>query len=174
MNRKRLMSIVLAFAVVGAIAGTAAGSGGTKRGPAVAAASSLGVKRTAVGNTLVDARGRTLYLFQADKPNVSRLSSAGFRVWPAFSATRAPRAAHGVSASKIGLIAGHNGTKQVTYNHHPLYYYVGDQKPGDTHGQGLNQFGALWYVLSPSGNATTKTASSQAPAAPAPSGGYGY
>lgn len=172
MNRNRLVSIVLAFAVIGAIVGTAAGSSGKKS--AVAAASSLGVKRTGVGNTLVDARGRTLYLFEADTPNVSKLSRAGFRVWPAFSATRAPRAGHGVSASKIGLIRGPNGSKQVTYNRHPLYYYVGDQKPGDTHGQGLNQFGALWYVLSPSGNATTKKASSQAPAAPAPSSGYGY
>jgi predicted lipoprotein with Yx(FWY)xxD motif len=174
MKRNRLLSTLVAVAIVGAIVGTAAGSSKTKSGRAVAAASSLAVKRTAEGSTLVDAHGRTVYLFAADKPNVSKLSRAGFGVWPAFTATRVPRAAHGVSAANIGLIAGPNGTRQVTYNRHPLYYYVGDQKPGDTRGQGLNQFGALWYVLSPSGNATTKTASSQAPAAPAPSGGYGY
>ena len=47
---------------------------------------------------------------------------------------------------------GRGGTRQVTYGHHPLYYYVGDRKAGDTHGQGLNQFGAKWYVLSPTGS----------------------
>jgi predicted lipoprotein with Yx(FWY)xxD motif len=40
----------------------------------------------------------------------------------------------------------------VTYNGHPLYYYAGDQKPGDIKGQGLNQFGAAWYVLGANGN----------------------
>lgn len=42
-------------------------------------------------------------------------------------------------------------TSASTYHGHPLYYYVGDAKPGDLVGQGLNQFGAAWYVLAPDG-----------------------
>jgi hypothetical protein len=61
----------------------------------------------------------------------------------------------------------------VTYNGHPLYYYVGDRQAGSTAGQGLNQFGALWYVLSPSGNAVTSAPVTPAPAAEAAEGG-GY
>jgi predicted lipoprotein with Yx(FWY)xxD motif len=30
---------------------------------------------------------------------------------------------------------------QVKYAGHPLYYFTGDQKPGDTTGQGLQNFG---------------------------------
>jgi secreted repeat protein with Y-X4-D motif len=71
------------------------------------------------------------------------------------SSTTTPRATRGARAASVGTIVGRGGRRQVTYNHHPLYYYIGDQGPGDTQGQGVNQFGALWYVLSPSGNAIT-------------------
>ena len=47
--------------------------------------------------------------------------------------------------------AGDGGT-QVTYHGHPLYYYVGDSEPGDTNGQGLDQFGAKWYVVGAGGD----------------------
>ena len=65
--------------------------------------------------------------------------------------------------------------KQVTYNGHPLYYYVGDHAPGSTNAQQLKEFGALWYVLAPSGSAITSTVPSNptpAPAAPTSSCGY--
>jgi predicted lipoprotein with Yx(FWY)xxD motif len=44
-----------------------------------------------------------------------------------------------------------SGKLEVTYNRHPLYYYVADSKPGQTTGQGLNQFGAPWWALSSAG-----------------------
>jgi predicted lipoprotein with Yx(FWY)xxD motif len=46
-----------------------------------------------------------------------------------------------------------DGKTEVTYNGHPLYYFVTDKKPGDTTGQGVSSFGELWYVLSPGGAA---------------------
>ena len=81
---------------------------------------------------------------------MSTLSAAGRAVWPPFTSATKPQASGGAAGAQIGTIAG---TGQVTYNGHPLYYFVGDQKPGQTAGQGLNEFGALWYVLSPRGNA---------------------
>jgi hypothetical protein len=87
---------------------------------------------------------------------------------PAFAATGRPRAEGGAKAASIGTIIGRSGRRQVTYNRHPLYYYVGDQRPGETNGQGLNQFGALWYVLAPNGNAITRAT----PGAQTPSVGY--
>jgi predicted lipoprotein with Yx(FWY)xxD motif len=101
---------------------------------------------------LVDAHGRTLYLFEADKPNMSNCSSACLSIWPPLDASAKPQAKDGAVASKIGLIPGAGGKSQVTYAGHPLYYYAPDQKPGDTQGQGLNQFGAKWYVLATTGN----------------------
>jgi predicted lipoprotein with Yx(FWY)xxD motif len=107
---------------------------------------------SSLGRLLTDGNGRTLYLFEADKPNVSKLSGAGLSIWPPFAATGKPQAKSGALAAKIATITGVDGKPQVTYDRHPLYYYVGDTKPGQTSGQALNQFGAEWYVLAPSGN----------------------
>jgi predicted lipoprotein with Yx(FWY)xxD motif len=50
------------------------------------------------------------------------------------------------------MTARANGKSIVTYNGHPLYYYAGDSKPGATSGQGLDQFGGGWYVVTPAGD----------------------
>ena len=174
MKRTRPLSAGLAVVLAAVIVLVVVVSGGSaKRAqPPVAAGSAVSVTQTPLGKTLVDANGRTLYLFQADKPGVSTLSQAGLAVWPAFTSTGTPQAKGGASANQISTTAGPGGNRQVTYNGHPLYYYVGDQKPGDTRGQGLNQFGALWYVLSPSGNAVTSAPSAPASQSTQPSGGY--
>jgi predicted lipoprotein with Yx(FWY)xxD motif len=180
MQRKPIITGGLGLVVVVLVAVVLAVSGGStsKAQSSVAAGTSVGVKQTALGKTLVDARGRTLYLFQADKPNRSTLSPAGFSVWPAFTSNVRPQATGGADATRVGTIAGPGGSRQVTYNGRPLYYYVGDRNPGSVSGQRLNQFGAPWYVVSPSGNAVTRAASGPAAAtvpAAAPAGsGYGY
>jgi hypothetical protein len=73
----------------------------------------------------------------------------------------------------VGTAKRPDGTEQVTYNGHPLYLFVRDQKPGDISGQGVSAFGALWYVLSSSGNQITSTpAGSGANVSSGGSGGY--
>ena len=174
MKRNRLI-ITLAVLVAGVVALTIAVSGGSASKPKptpLNAGSAVGVKHTSLGSTLVDANGRALYLFRADKPNRSTLSRAGFAVWPTFGSSATPRATAGVSAAHIATIRS-DGRRQVTYYGHPLYYYVGDKSSGETNGQGLKEFGALWYVLSPKGTAVTSMPSAPAPAA-TESSGYGY
>jgi len=127
-------------------------SSSSAKARSAAATAVVTIRHTSLGPTLVDGQGHTLYLFEGDRPNASTLSQAGLAVWPAFDASRAPVAKGGAIASKIATIVMH-GQRQVTYDHHPLYHYVGDQMPGDTKGQGLSEFGALWYVLSPAGAA---------------------
>jgi predicted lipoprotein with Yx(FWY)xxD motif len=175
MKRNPAISSGIAVLVAGIVVLVLAVSGGSasKSKPLPAGGTALSVERSPLGETLVDANGHTLYLFQADKPNRSTLSRAGFAVWPAFASAGTPRAEGGVSAANIGTIAGPSGTRQVTYYGHPLYYYVGDKKSGQTNGQGLNEFGALWYVLSPSGNTVTSMPST-APPTTTESSGYGY
>jgi predicted lipoprotein with Yx(FWY)xxD motif len=63
----------------------------------------------------------------------------------------APQAGDGVNAALLGTTTRADGMTQVTYAGHPLYRFVSDKKPGDATGQGLNAFGAPWYVVSPSG-----------------------
>ncbi len=60
----------------------------------------------------------------------------------------------------IGTAQQPDGTKQVVYNGHPLYLYAGDQKAGQENGQGVDAYGALWYVVSPAGQAVAGAAPS--------------
>jgi predicted lipoprotein with Yx(FWY)xxD motif len=175
MRRKRPLSAALIAVILGVGVLTLAVSSGSAKKTSNAGTSSVSVKQTPLGGILVGAGGRTLYLFQADKPNHSTLSRAGFVVWPAFTTSGTPRAAGGARAADIGTIGRSGGRHQVTYNGHPLYYFVGDRQAGSTAGQGLFEFGAKWYVLSPSGKAITSAPRAPAPAAAEPSGGgYGY
>ena len=163
----RLSVSLLAFIVAAAIAVVVTATGGsTSKAHATAAASaSISVKQTALGPMLTDGSGRTLYLFAPDTRNMSTLSSAGRAIWPPFTAARRPAAGQGVQAGDIGRVSGATGSAQVTYNGHPLYYFVGDRQPGQSTGQGLNEFGGRWYVLSSAGGAIT--------AATQPAGGGG-
>jgi predicted lipoprotein with Yx(FWY)xxD motif len=176
MNRMRT-TFTAATVVILAIVAVVATSGGAANParPAAPPASAISVKQTSLGQTLVDANGRALYLFLGDTRNVSTLSAAGRAVWPPFTASTKPAALSGAVASQIGTIKGAGGARQITYGGHPLYYYVGDHTPSQTRGQGLNEFGALWYVLAPNGTAVTSAPKSTAPAAPSSSGSsYAY
>jgi kynurenine formamidase len=79
------------------------------------------------------------------------LSSA--RAWPPFLVRGRPRAGRGVRASLIGTVRRRDGTRQVTYRGHPLYYYVGDTRPGEVSCQNVVEFGGTWLVVAPSGRA---------------------
>ena len=81
----------------------------------------------------------------------------------------AATAGSGVTASDIGSITRADGSKQVTYNGHPLYYFSLDKSAGDTKGQGSSNFGAKWWILSPAGDKITASAASSSSG-----GGYGY
>jgi predicted lipoprotein with Yx(FWY)xxD motif len=154
---KRLLipitGVAAVAAVVALIVAIASGSSSHSTGRAAAkpTGSSIKLRSARLGRFLTDAGGRTLYLFEADKPNKSNCTSACLSLWPAYTATTTPTAGPGVTAAKIGTIRAAGGKRQVTYAGHPLYYYAPDRKPGDTTGQGLDQFGAEWYVLSAGG-----------------------
>ena len=113
---------------------------------------SIGVGNTRLGNVLVGPNGRTVYLFLADSGSKSACNSAGcVQAWPPVLTKGAPQAAAGVNASLLGTTKRADGTTEVTYAGHPLYYFISDKKPGDVAGQGIDAFGAPWYVVSPSG-----------------------
>jgi predicted lipoprotein with Yx(FWY)xxD motif len=151
--------LALIAAGCGSAGTTSAGSGQGYGAPTAAATSAAAApargdtvttRRTSLGDVLVDSQGRTLYLFEKDKGMTSDCSGACASIWPPLTATKAVAGA-GLSAVKLSVAKQPGGASDVTYAGHPLYTYVGDTKPGETKGQGLNQFGAGWYVLSPSG-----------------------
>jgi predicted lipoprotein with Yx(FWY)xxD motif len=120
--------------------------------PPAAAGTAIDIGSTRLGQILVDSNGLTVYLFLADKGTTSACNSAScVQYWPPVLTTGAPQAGAGISGSLLGTTARSDGTTQVTYAGHPLYLFASDKKAGDVTGQGLNAFGAPWYVVSPSG-----------------------
>jgi predicted lipoprotein with Yx(FWY)xxD motif len=113
-----------------------------------------------LGTIMVDSQGRTLYLFQKDSATKSACYGACAGIWPPLRDSGKPSVGSGLNAALIGTVSRSDGMPQVTYNAHPLYMFSGDQKPGDTGGQGLTDFGGRWYALSAAGNQTTAQASS--------------
>ncbi|TML95442.1 MAG: hypothetical protein E6G10_28320 [Actinobacteria bacterium] len=111
------------------------------------------VGRSAFGRILFDGRGRALYLFTREKTETSQCYGACAKAWPPFLTRGRPSAARGARSSLLGTARRSDGTTQVTYRGHPLYYYVGDRRPGQVLCQGVVQFGGTWFVVSPSGRA---------------------
>jgi predicted lipoprotein with Yx(FWY)xxD motif len=151
----------LAVAVYGSVsyASTSTTPRATKAKPAT-----VRVAKTNLGKILVNSKGRTLYLFQADSGTTSACADACAAAWPPLTSAT-PKVGKGAKASLAGTATRSDGKSQVVYNGHPLYTFSGDKKAGNTNGQGVNAFGGLWYVLSPTGNEVTST--------PSTSGGSG-
>ncbi len=155
------MRSMLVIAVsAGTLAVFAAGCGGSGGKPAAAGGQStapgspatVAVKKSKLGEMLVDAKGKSVYLFEKDKGTSSTCFDACAGTWPPYLTNGKPKAAGAASAGLIGTTKRKDGGTEVTFHGHPLYYYAGDKSPGDTKGQALKQFGAEWYVLSPKGD----------------------
>ena len=182
MTHNRQITFLATAAVIPLVALTLAACGGgggaaTAATPKTSsgASATVGVSKTSLGSILVNANGRTLYLFKADVGMQSACTGACATAWPPLLATRTPTDGAGLTASKLGTITRSDGTKQVTYNGHPLYLFRKDKKPGDVNGQGVTAFGAAWFVLSSSGNQITATRSNASSGAGSGGGGaYGY
>jgi predicted lipoprotein with Yx(FWY)xxD motif len=106
---------------------------------------------TKAGKVLVGPNGRTLYLFQKDKSTSSTCSGECATDWPPLTTTGKPAAGTGVAAGMLGTTKRSDGTVQVTYNGHPLYYFEGDKSTGSIAGQGADAFGAEWYTVGSNG-----------------------
>jgi predicted lipoprotein with Yx(FWY)xxD motif len=106
----------------------------------------------ALGTFLVDRKGRTLYLFEKDTTSKSRCSGTCATAWPPLILHGKLKAKGHAKRGKLGSSKRGDGTRQVTYNGHPLYRFIQDSKPGQANGQGSQAFGAGWYVVAPSGN----------------------
>ncbi len=129
-------------------------------------ASSASLLSTTVNGTkvLTNAKGFVVYWFAPDTPTSSKCTGSCATYWP--PVTGPVTAGSGVTGT-LGTITRSDGTKQATYDGHPLYTYAGDTSPGQAKGNGLNVSGGLWYEMTVSG--ATPAASPSAK-----SGGGGY
>jgi predicted lipoprotein with Yx(FWY)xxD motif len=107
-----------------------------------------------LGTVLVNSKGLTLYMFVPDKrKKVTCTSQACVIVWPPLKikSGQSPTAGGAARKKLLGTDKSPKGYRVVTYNRWPLYTYYLDKKPGQAKGQGVNNSGGKWYVLSPAG-----------------------
>jgi len=117
-----------------------------------------------LGKILVDEKGMTLYMFTKDTPNMSNCNAACLAKWPPLLTQGSPKAGEGVNAALLGSATLSDGSKIVTYNQMPLYYWVNDKMAGDTTGEGV---GSVWYVVNPDGQKVVGTGAGSPTATPA-------
>lgn len=153
-----------ALVIVGLVV-AGCGSSSSSSSSAAAASSSGPTSSAAVGGVAVSTAkgrgglyltgvgGRALYLWVADHNDSSSCAGACAQAWPPLLTKGAPTASGGAKASDLGTITRSDGSKQVTYMGHPLYYFVGDMGPGTLRGQGSDNFGAKWWLVAPTGSA---------------------
>src|ERR1700760_4977836 len=142
----KLLAALGASALVAAVAAALALAGGTGTTGTL-----VKIANSPLGRILVDSKGITLYDFPPDKGTTSVCYGACAALWPPLVTHGKPIAGPGVRASLLGTTKRNDGKLEVTYGGHPLYYFVSDRKPGQTTGQGVNQFGGPWWVLSAAG-----------------------
>jgi predicted lipoprotein with Yx(FWY)xxD motif len=94
----------------------------------------------------------TVYMFEADKGTTSSCNAACAKVWPPVTTAGKPAASGGAVSADLGTAMRSDGTEQVTYKGHPLYFYDDDKDAGDAYGQASKAFGADWYVLEANGS----------------------
>ena len=156
-----LLGVSLVVAGCGSSSGSspAASTPTTATTPA-AAPNTISTATGTDGTYLVGPSGRALYLFDADGKGVSKCSGACASAWPPLIISGTPAVSGGVKAAELGTTT--NGSHQVTYNGHPLYYFAGDSGPGTTTGQGSDDFGAEWWLVSTAGASVTTGSSAGA------------
>lgn len=105
-----------------------------------------------LGEFIVDGEQMTLYGFSQDREGVSFCYHRCAEDFPPLLTEGEPQAGEGVDASLLGTLERADGSVQVTYNGHPLYYHFEDEVPNDTLGQRQQAYRGEWYVISPEGD----------------------
>jgi predicted lipoprotein with Yx(FWY)xxD motif len=169
------LAAVLATAACSSAATASSPSAPASSAPAAGSSASASTTGTVItthagsaGAFLTTGSGRTVYLWAKDGMNMSACSGACASAWPPVPATGTLTATGGAKASDLGTITRSDGTKQVTYDGHPLYYFVGDSAAGQVNGQGSDNFGAKWWLVGASGAEITASDTATAAAANAP------
>ena len=145
---KRLLAVAIVLVLgAGAFAGVTAIAATAPTKPAT-----VKVRSVSLGKILVNGNSQTLYLFEKDKNGKSACSGACATNWPPLLTKGKPKASGGVKSALLGTTKRADGTTQVTYNKHPLYRFLNDKnKVGATKGEGVDAFGAEWYVVGTNG-----------------------
>ena len=155
------VAATLVIAACGSSSTTPGSSGGS--GNSHASGKALASKKVGSATLLTNSKGFTLYWFALDTSTASKCTGTCAHYWPPV-----PGPVHAMSgvSGTLGTITRSNGTKQATWDGHPLYTYIGDTAPGTAKGNGLNLSGGVWHDIPLSGTTASTSGSGGS--------GYGY
>jgi predicted lipoprotein with Yx(FWY)xxD motif len=158
-------AVAMGAAACSSSSSSTGGGSGTPSSASGAAGSGAALKTATINGVSVvtNAQGLTLYSFAPDTATASKCTGACAQIWPPLIGPAA--AGQGVTGT-LGTITRSDGSKQATYNGHPLYTYAADTGPGQAKGNGLDVDGGVWHEVTASGQS--------APAGGSGGGGYGY
>ena len=157
------IAAALVIAACGSSSTNNGGSGGS--GGSAGSTTALSAKKVGSATLLTNSKGHTLYWFVPDTSTTSKCNGSCAHYWPPL---HGPVTAGSGVKGTLGVITRSDGSKQATWNGHPLYTYVGDTTPGMAKGNGLNLSGGVWHDIVLTGT----SAPAASPCATA--GGYGY
>jgi predicted lipoprotein with Yx(FWY)xxD motif len=174
-----LAAATVALAACGSSAASSpsgSGSGSTAK-PVVASGAGIKTVSTSQGSVLTNAKGLTLYWYAIDTATKSNCNGKCATFWlPVAAGTKV---ASGVTLSgKFGSVTRSDGSKQLTYDNHPLYTFVEDTAPGQIKGNGVTTSGGatadLWWAMTPSGSKLATAPKPKTSSSSGSGGGYGY
>ena len=119
---------------------------------AMAKGAKVRLDKSEYGRVLMNGGGKALYLFTSDTRNQSNCEGDCAQAWPPFLTKGKPQAGNGLKGKLLGTIRRADGSRQVTYRGHPLYFYV-DDRPGLILCQDVVEFGGTWLLVNRKGNA---------------------
>ena len=150
MGRIKVVAIAALFPLVMAGCSDDGTDGEAEPQPDETAEATVAVEDSDLGQIVVDAGGKTLYVFLADEGTESTCYDDCEAAWPPLTVEGDPGAGDGIDAALLGTTERDDGSTQVTLDGHPLYYFASDETADDTNGQGV---GDVWFVVSPDGEA---------------------
>jgi predicted lipoprotein with Yx(FWY)xxD motif len=168
-----LAGLALALSACASSTSSSSSTPATTAPPAAGGSSTLNMATINGTAVVTNSAGRTLYWFVPDSSTASKCTGSCATYWP--PVTGPVTAGSGVTGT-IGIITRPDGSKQATYDGHPLYTYAGDSAAGQAKGNGLNVSGGLWWEMTVSGAKVTAATSgnSSTSSSSGAGGGYGY
>ena len=152
----RFKTVTAAVAVLALVASGAAVAAHQKHSASRKSGALVELRTTSLGKVLVAGNGHTLYLYKPDARNKSNCYGSCASAWPPLLTKGKPRAGAGVRSKLLGVTMRTDGKHQVTYKGHPLYFYAGDSRAGQTKGEDI---GGIWFVLDAAGKQVGPNAS---------------
>ena len=152
-NRYQVRLIAVALLAVLGLVAAGTGAAAAQSTHATSSAAVKTRKISGLGVVLVNARGRTLYVFMKDARRHVTCTGQCAQYWPPLKWKRSgkPKAGGAARTRLLGLDKNPSGGKVVTYNKWPLYTYAADSAAGQANGENLSLNGGKWYVISPKG-----------------------